>query len=629
MPKKQSGILWLLVLLPMLLAANKDSLLRVIRNPPNSEALLEAYPSLAFALHLSKPDSSILMARKGIRLADSLGNRFHRGSSLNMCGLAYYRKGWYATALSTFRESEKVFLSLREEGQAARVYQNMAHVYQARKDYRQAQVYNLKALRFYEKEKDSLHIASCYQTLGIVLRELNEYEQSASYLDASIRILGQLGQIDELANAHSIKGNLWSAMKRYDAALVEMNIALPLYDKAGDLANKAITLENMASVYEGKGNFRLAVDHYNQAIALFSEVGSEVDVAFERMLRSGALLRLNRNEEALNDLDMAETVFRREKVVDYLADLYDKRSEWLEQNNRHAEALQVFKRHIALKDSLATQRQTDEMVRLQAEFDFERKEKEIALLKAEALAGSARLQKRNGIIALLLLLGAVSVALILFYRKRKKLQDELRKQQMLNQIAADLHDDVGASLSAIRMYGEVIRKKASVSAPDVVPIAGKISDNARELIQSMSDIVWTIKPGQEELKSLEDRLHNLGLEFCSPAEIRFVFKGSGYAGSFVLPIELRNDLYLICKEALHNALKHARASVIQMQFDYKNGWLSVEITDNGLGFTHERALGNGLKNMQQRSLRHHGSFELRQASPQGTTAQVKLPCSPR
>jgi len=174
-------------------------------------------------------------------------------------------------------------------------------------------------------------------------------------------------------------------MKRYDAALVEMNFALPLYDKAGDLANKAITLENMASVYDGKGNFRLAVEHYNQAIALFSKVVKEVDVAFERMLRSGALLRLNRNEEALNDLDMAETVFRREKVVDYLADLYDKRSEWLEQNNRHAEARSVFKRHIALKNSLATRRQTDEMVRLQAEFDFERKEKKSPYFKQKRL----------------------------------------------------------------------------------------------------------------------------------------------------------------------------------------------------------------------------------------------------
>jgi len=57
------------------------------------------------------------------------------------------------------------------------------------------------------------------------------------------------------------------------------------------------------------------------------------------------------------------------------------------------------------------------------------------------------------------------VALILFYRKRKRLQDELRKQQMLNQIAADLHDDVCASLSAIRMYGEVIRKRPALRRP--------------------------------------------------------------------------------------------------------------------------------------------------------------------
>lgn len=623
------GVLLLFVLLPALAVANKDSLLRVIRNPPNSEALLTAYPSLAFALHLSNPDSALHVAQKGIKLADSLGNAFHKGSSLNMSGLAYYRKGWYATALSAFRQSEALFLKLGEQEQAARVYQNMAHVFQARKDYREAQQYNLKALKFYELQKDSLRIASCYQTLGIILRELKDYRQSEEYLDESIRMLGNLGQTDELANAISIKGNLYSAMKRYDAALVEMNRALPLYDKVGDLANKAITLENIAAVYEAQNNYVRAVDYYNQALNLFSRLGSNVDVAYERMRRSGALLKLNRSEEAKADLDSAEWVFNREKLSDYLVDLYEKRSEWLEANNQHALALEVYKRHIALKDSIAIQRRGDELMRLQAEFESERKEKEIALLRVEAEAGNARVQKRNGVIAVLLLSGLISVVMVLFFRKRKRLQEELRKQQMLNQIAADLHDDVGASLSAIRMYGEVIRRKAADTAPEVVPIATKISENARELIQNMSDIVWTIKPGQETLKSLEDRLHNLGLELCKPGEIRFLFKGTGQHASFVLPLELRNDLYLICKEAIHNAIKHSGAREISLEMQWEVGMLKVQLRDNGAGLHPDRRNGNGLKNMEERALRHKGQFRLDSEVGKGCMLHVELSCSPR
>lgn len=101
-----------------LLKANstKDSLLKIIRVEKQALKRLPAYGALAFELYRSNPDSSILIAQAGINLADSLKNKFHKASCLNMLGLAHYRKGWYSSAIKAYTESIKLFENEKEFG---------------------------------------------------------------------------------------------------------------------------------------------------------------------------------------------------------------------------------------------------------------------------------------------------------------------------------------------------------------------------------------------------------------------------------------------------------------------------------------------------------------------------------
>lgn len=598
--------------------ANKDSLIRVLNSQLPAEERLPAFAELAFKVYLSNPDSGIIVAQQGLNLAKQSNNKFQQASNMNALGLSYFRKGWYAKSITAFQNAVSLFDAKTEQEQIARVYLNMGHVYQAQKNYNAAQSYNLKALEQFEIINDSFRIACSYQTLNVVCRELRDYKSATNYIDKSISILTRMNKQSELANSFSLKGNLLKSQNKISEAIKEFNKALVLYDKSNDKSNKGIALENLGSAYNEIGNYKLSVEFYYKALAIFKSINSEVDQAYEQMKMSIPLARLGQFNLARSNLDSAKIVFEKENIPDYIQELYIHKSEVLSMQGLPEEALAAYRMHIQLKDSLAKIRQSDELMRLQTEYESEQKEKQIALLQSEKAIKEGQLFRRNWIIASLALLGLMSVLLLIILRNRRKLKDELSKQKLLNRIASDLHDDVGATLSSIRMYGDVLKSKASKSAPELVPMAEKISDNAREMIHSMSDIVWTIKPGQDNLEALHDKIWNVGLELCAPKNIRFSISEPDDSEGFIIRTELRHDVFMICKEAINNAVKYSNCTEIHVSLSRQERFIELIIKDNGSGIKENAKRGNGLTNMESRCKENNGRFELKTNPDSGT-----------
>jgi tetratricopeptide (TPR) repeat protein len=266
--------------------SKKDSLIQVINSSIITNEKLPAYAELAFTIYLSNPDSGILLAQQGFSLAEIGKNRFQKASSLNALGLSYFRKGWYAKAISSFEQSIKLFDPKADQEQIARVYLNLGHVYQTQKDYRAANTYNIKALRQFEVLNDSFRIALCYQTLNVVCRELKDFKSSASYIDKSISILSRINKYDELANSYTLKGNLLKTQKLFPEAIIEFNKAIELYGIANDLSNKGIAYENLGLAYEEIKNYPKSIEYLNRSLEIFKTLNSEVDQAYERLKRS-------------------------------------------------------------------------------------------------------------------------------------------------------------------------------------------------------------------------------------------------------------------------------------------------------------------------------------------------------
>jgi signal transduction histidine kinase len=240
----------------------------------------------------------------------------------------------------------------------------------------------------------------------------------------------------------------------------------------------------------------------------------------------------------------------------------------------------------------------------------------------------------GGILALLVVLWLSRRA----YRQRRLLQQEKierleseRKVVALNahlegqqrerlRIAEDLHDDFGSGLSKISLLSEVAKKKAATAELD------KIAATAKELLLKMSEIVWALNHHNDTLPSLAAYIRRYAVGFFEDSDVRCHFDIPDLPDA-PLSGDLRRNVFLVVKESLHNILKHAQASKVEIDFSLKNNNLDIKIRDDGQGFD-EAALakaGNGLVNMEKRMTSTGGHFEIESKVGKGTTVHLSLP----
>lgn len=603
----------------------KDSLLRILASSKTPVERMKTYAALAFNLHLSNPDSTILLANECIEQNDEKLFPFETASCYNSLGLGYFRKGIFGLSLKAYQEALKYFEKEKRSDQAARVYLNIAHVYQAQKDYRRAQENAFKAIKVYEAQKDSARIAATYQVISSIYRETNNFLKAEEYLDNSIEILLKLNRIDEYATSLSLKGSLFLVQKRYPEAQLLFQKSIELYKSVNDLSNQAIANENLGETFYLSGETEKSILHYSIALRIFEQIGSQTDMAYERMRIALPLAKLGRFKEAEGHLQAAEKYFLAEQLNDYLAELYEIKFKVFRFQGKHEEALLSFEKFVALKDSLTKIQNKNEIIRLQSEFEAEKKEQQIDLLKLKQAQAEAELSNRNLLIYLLAISFAMLIILLLIWRRRLSLKQELKKQKMLNQIASDLHDDVGATISSVKMYGELIRSKAKEKYHEILPMAEKIAANSEEVIIAMSDIVWAIKPENNDIKSLQDRIFQAAVDLCVPKNIRLDFIGFETTDlDKILEVEQKKDIYLILKEAINNAVKYAEANTILIRLKLNKHHLHATVQDDGKGFGENWSYGNGLNNMKNRCELNQGKFQLETNPHAGSVIHIEI-----
>ena len=226
---------------------------------------------------------------------------------------------------------------------------------------------------------------------------------------------------------------------------------------------------------------------------------------------------------------------------------------------------------------------------------------------------------------------AISVRYISVKRLQRKLA-RLEQQHAVEteraRIAKDIHDDLGASLTQITLLSD--RAEMEV-AGELRANARKISVTAREMAQSLDEIVWAVNPQHDTLEGLVEYFSQTADDFLEDTSIRSRLKSPPNLPPHAIPAELRHQLFLAFKEALNNTVKHADASEIEIEFVVEPGQFQVLVADNGAGFD-PAALprgGNGLQNMRKRLESFGGKFDLQTAPGQGTKIKMTIPLEAR
>ena len=199
-------------------------------------------------------------------------------------------------------------------------------------------------------------------------------------------------------------------------------------------------------------------------------------------------------------------------------------------------------------------------------------------------------------------------------------------QKIRSQIATDLHDDIGTGLSQIAIMSEVIARRIPSENNSVVESLREIATASRELVDSMSDIVWSVNPNKDDTENLIQRMRRFANAFLDGRDIEFRFHVSGNDFDRKLPRDVRRHLFLVFKEAITNALRHSCCTSLEISIQIEKKQMIISITDNGKGFDPlNQTLGNGIGNMRMRMKEVKGNLQIISRKGQGTILRQFAP----
>ncbi len=200
---------------------------------------------------------------------------------------------------------------------------------------------------------------------------------------------------------------------------------------------------------------------------------------------------------------------------------------------------------------------------------------------------------------------AFFIAALVYSVHRYRLSQSVKLERLRNKIASDLHDEVGSSLTRISIYSDLLRSENNEHERSTY--LSRIGTMSREIVSTMSDIVWSIDNGSDSAGALMLRMKDFATEIFQPKNIEFDFKVSGINEKTIVDPVLRQNIYLVFKEAINNIVKHAAASRVMIEISKDAKTFTMILTDNGKGFEpQQHSRGNGLRNMERRARAIHG-----------------------
>ncbi len=217
------------------------------------------------------------------------------------------------------------------------------------------------------------------------------------------------------------------------------------------------------------------------------------------------------------------------------------------------------------------------------------------------------------------------VALVAYTVYRYRLRQALEVERLRTRISTDLHDDIGSTLSSISILSDMALHEPS---PDQSSgMITEIRENSLSLMEKMDDIVWSINPKNDSMEDLLLRTKRFASALFEAKDIDYTITIQQNIQSVYLPMEYRQHIYLIMKEAINNLVKYSGATQALIDVGYTGSSLLVKIKDNGSGFSTDKKLsGNGILNMKNRAALMNASLRIESTPNEGTlvTLGVKI-----
>lgn len=542
-------------------------------------------------------------------------------------GIHLNRIGKFEAALSAYGKALSLDHQVIGLDNVAGLYINLSNVYKKMDDQKSNFDASYKALEIFGKTQNKTGLAFVYNSLGSAHYHVKNYEDSEKYFLKSMEYRKLLGDkrgesmvLGNLANVFMDIGQHQKA-KEYFTSAMDIQQELGLKEMVG------IQLYNLGRNYIEMEEYQMALEHFHRAQKVLKEAG--VSTYDAKVLADlGKVQRLlSQEKEAYISLRSASEVAVQQKQYGDAITAFKNLKEFYQGQGKYLEALEAQSKEYAYRDSVGIGALQAQLKELESRYALDLKDSEINLLMAEKELDKAELDKRkanqNLILAVFIFLIVMAGILVNKYRVIGRTKRLLEVEKLRNSIARDLHDDLGSTLSSIHILSQMALQKEDEESRILF---SKINSQTANMMDKLSDIVWSIHPNNDNLEQLLSKMQEFAVEILEPKCITYQFEIGEDAVHIKLDLEKRRNLFLIFKEALNNAAKYADSKHLDIRLYVEHGKLNLFIKDDGKGFDMEQTKkGNGLFNMQQRASMMGGNMVIESFPNMGTTIQLSAP----
>jgi ligand-binding sensor domain-containing protein/two-component sensor histidine kinase len=201
------------------------------------------------------------------------------------------------------------------------------------------------------------------------------------------------------------------------------------------------------------------------------------------------------------------------------------------------------------------------------------------------------------------------IGMVMFSMRYFRVSKQVDIERMRVQIASDLHDDVGSSLTELALQTDFLQ--AGNVSDEIKKTLRQLGDHSRKIVSSLDDIVWSIDSRNDTAGDLTDRMQDYVNQIFVNGEVEVHYHFDNLRMHEKLPVDVKENVYLIFKEAVNNVAKHSNATKVDITFSFTGSTYNLTIHDNGTAVKTDRKSGQGLRNIRMRADRIGSNVEIK------------------
>lgn len=466
--------------------------------------------------------------------------------------------------------------------------------------------------------------ATLCQNISALYQEMGDFPKAFEYLNRAEKIGQTLNDTLFNADLYNNKGLLMELVDSLPAAVESYLKAYELFEKIQNDERMSLCANNLGVVYKNLGEYDKAIYYYDLSLEKAKALDHEFLIAANYINLGNLYTRIKKFPSAKTHYDEGLRIARAIAQPDLIKECLSGLAEYYEALGDYKSALDYQKRYQAISDTILNKQKIEAIADLETRFEVEKKE-----LQLESLAKENQKKKLYIILlglVLILLIGGIAVGVRINNLRKRKRELELialTEKQERDRIAQDLHDELGSGISRINWITSGA-KMSSKSDEDIQRYT-HIEDIATQLSVSMKSLIWLLYSGNCTLEALAGRIREMAAQHADDFGYDLQFDIDGDNG-VTLQQNAARDLFLMIKECVNNASKHAQAKQLSIRCELNNDTLKWTVRDDGKGFdANHPSNGHGLHNLRKRISVWQGAVAVSSQPGHGTTIHITVP----